>query len=467
MRSIVVLVALSICLALVLAACGPSLQSINLGQKDFTYTIPPLIKLEKIKTIAVLTPTTERAVEFQALLQQEIKRRLPSVRMIDSRRIADIVFERGLQKNDGALEKFGDLLDVDLFVATDAYVGGGACVRLIARDGHVVGALPVASPAVGRPEAIAADVAADIAGRVETASVIVWFSVNKETGNAPALEKAYREGRYDECERMLTAQAQNSQSDVEKESGYLNLCRLYSSLQQVEKAETSLRQAVDLMNSSGSFALGMKKNEFNQEITTARERLLRMRRFGTLAKRQTFDPGAPVTAQRKDAILPFEEGGTVTSTGYAVALYLTVQLLKSDRVAIYERRHFSQLLQHQEVGGSTASSLSGVDKLIAGLFLDQTPVRREPQFEERIVTVRNQQGQTSERKEQYLARTKIAYTLAIQGRITDKNGDLVTESFRDVVEQTYPGEAPADMILQQASLLKLCSQIETWVNANL
>ncbi|MGB9588968.1 MAG: hypothetical protein ACPL7O_12375, partial [Armatimonadota bacterium] len=331
-------------------SCGLSLEvlTVSIGDKDFNFNIPPLVKLDQIKTIAVLMPITERPVQLQAILQQEIKRRLPSVRMIDSRRISDIVFERGLQKESSALEKFGDLLEIDLFVATDSYMPGRACVRLIGRDGRVLTAKVVPSPSVASVESIATAVAEEIAGRVEQSNFHVWFAVPKGGGDPCAIERAYRQGRYEECESIFNNEVQASTSDAARVNGHLNLYRLYHSIGETDKARASLASARAVLGATTNWRLRLQADQLGKYIGRAERSLSDLEDLSKLSKRQPVDPQRLAVAKTTPAILPFQEGGTVTSRGYAVALYLTIQLSESERVAIFERRHFSQLLQHKE-----------------------------------------------------------------------------------------------------------------------
>ena len=146
----------AVCL-LVTAACAASPRTTNLsvGAQQFRYDIPPVVNPQTVGTVAVLMPTTAEAARYLAELEREINRQLPDARVIDSRRLDEIVRERQLLGNAGALERVGELLDVDLFVAADPYVDTESVIRLIARDDRVLAALRV----VGGPPSIYSEAA--------------------------------------------------------------------------------------------------------------------------------------------------------------------------------------------------------------------------------------------------------------------------------------------------------------------
>ena len=453
---------------LIVASCAtaPRTENVAVGPQQFVYDIPPLVDVETVGTVAVLMPTTPEAATFQALLQQEINRRLPDARVIDSRRLDEIVRERQLQGDGAALQRVGELLDVDLFVAADPYVDTESVVRFIARDGRVLGAVLTPNPNPRNLETVASQVATQLGGRVERSELDLWFAVSGIDPDPDRVRRDFVEGRTAELEDRFRADIATAERDTDRLNAYLNLYRLYHATQRFPEARSALDGAERALDQTGILFQAIRGDEIAHSTAEARARLDVDEEWFRLAKRPMETAGAPTAARTRVVVLPFEEGGSITRLGTAFELHLTLRLLESERVHVYERRHLAQLLDHQRIRAEDPA-LEGADIILTGLIIENSSITRQPEVAERTVEEQTQTGQVVERTERYIARTRVQYRLNVQGRLTETaGGGLAAETFRREADEWYPEEGPRDELVRRGTFEAVADALVRWVNTN-
>ena len=267
----------------------------------------------------------------------------------------------------------------------------------------------------------------------------------------------------EDCKRILDKKINAASTDLDRLYALSNLYNLCWATKDFNYAARILDQMRNLINTSGNISIQLNRSKLQNVYDNENNEMNRVVRWADLSKRVSQSILDTTPGQKiKVAILPFEDGGTVTPQGIGVATYLISQLIGSDRFTIYERRHFNQLLLHEQTASNI--TLEGVDRIVTGIFLENTAVTRQPNYQEYMVSNRDGKG---EHKETRLTSTTISYTLSFQGRITRKDGDVISETFTEEVNQNYSENGPSDFDIKNETLNHLANRMVDWVKTNM
>ncbi|AFN73785.1 hypothetical protein MROS_0542 [Melioribacter roseus P3M-2] len=444
--------------------CAPSLSTLDMGAKVFSYDIAPQVKLEGIKTIAVLPTKTDDNQTLQAKLMEGLQKEL-NVNVIDIQQLTSIIHERKLKATNESISNFGYKTNVDLFLVAED-IGGQVAFKIIEKDGRIA----FARFLKGYGEASYVDqIVKILGGYKKEISDYIRYTFPSDDKNKDEIISLLKNDKFNEAENKIKISIESYEPGFERALLYGNLANLYETQRRFGDALNALNMAED-NNQKTSIFKRIKPEAFSE----ARKKLQ------TLVEAESESKAASggLTAYKKDApnvaVMEFDTKAiNDKADGWLASVFISTRLAQSN-FNVYDRDYFLSLLQlESSLSEKEAGKLLGVDKLVYGKFLKKTQVLRNPIYrDEEYDEYDSKTKQRLTKTRRVLANVMVTYGIEIQGRVVDVKtgfGKYQTVSKEPVTVQ-YPGgnNAPSrDIDVEREWNVKLYDQLSEWIEKEL
>jgi len=462
--NIVVIILTAVFVALHLPGCAPSISTLNMGVKTFSYDIPPQVKFAGIKTIAVLPSKTDENQTLQAKLMERLQKEL-NVNVIDIQQLTSIIQERKLKATSEAISRFGDRTNVDLFLVAED-IGGQVAFKVIEKDGRVA----LARFVRGHGEAQYVDqIVKILAGYKKEISDQITYTFPSDDESKDEIISLLQRSNYSEAENKMKRAISSYEPGFERALYHMCLANLYEAQGRFGDALTEINNAEQNNQKAGVFKR-IKPEAFSQARNTLQSLVE--------AESESKAASGGLSAYKKDmpnvAVIEFDTKAiTDRYLGWLAPVYISTRLAQSN-VNVYDRDYFRSLLQLEtSLSEKERGELLGVDKLIYGKFLKKTQVQIQPIYrDEQYEEYDSQTKQRVTRTRRVIDKTLVTYGIEIQGRVVDVKtafGRFNTVS-KDPVTVEYPGGRGAptrDIDVEREWEVKLYDQLCAWIEKEL
>ncbi|MBI3399551.1 MAG: hypothetical protein HY026_10055 [Deltaproteobacteria bacterium] len=403
---------------LILTSSCASSTGHSLGKKTFDYSIPPQVKLEGVKTIAVLSSRTDASQTLQAQLMEGLQKL--NVNIIDTQQLMGIVQEKKLRLNTEDIGQFGAKTNVDLFLVAEVIGPDTTTFKVIGKDGRV----SLAKFTRGRSDTGRVKNIVEIfTGYQRSFTDELFYLFPSDDKNKDEIIALHNQGKYKEVEdrmKQVLMSANPPLSKIGEMSYHINLANLYEiqkrfgdALREIEVAE-QLNSGLGVFQQANPELFPKAKNLLQSLIGAERDAKAGSGSLGG------YKQGAP-----NIAVLEFDTKAiSDKSAGWLAAAYISTHLAQSN-FNVYDRDYFRSLIQTETtLSEKEQGELLRADKLIYGKFLKKTQVQRTPIYKEIDVyqPIYDSSGkQVGSRRvpKTVLDKVLVTYGLEIQGRLTD------------------------------------------------
>jgi tetratricopeptide (TPR) repeat protein len=446
-----------------------SVTQYSLGKKTFDYNIPPQIKLEGVKTIAVLSPRTDASQIFQAKLMEGLQGL--NVNIIDTQQLIGIVQERKLKPNAEDLYQFGEKTNVDLFLVAEVIGPDITAFKVIEKDGRV----SLARFIKGRSDAERVKNIVEIfSGYKRSFEDEIGYIFPPDDKNKDEIIALHNEGKYQEIENRMKQILTAANPPLSKSGEvfyHFNLANLYEAQNRFGDALKEIEEA-ERINSGISFL----ETKIQPEVFLKAKNLVKSMMD---TERNSKAASGALVGYKQDAsniaVLEFDTKGiSDKSVGWLAAVYISTRLTQSN-FNVYDRDYFLSLIQAEStLSEKEQGELLRVDKLVYGKFLKKTQVVKNPIYKEETVHIYRpkDKGGSYDTVVTKLDKTLVTYGLEIQGRVTDTKtafGKFQTVSKLPITIE-YPegkGVPASDRDVEAEWEVNLYDQLVLWIEKTL
>lgn len=453
-----------------LLSCA-TVQQTSFGKKTFDYNIPPQVKLEGVKTIAVLSSRTDASQTLQAQLMEGLQKL--NVNIIDTQQLMGIVQERKLKPSADDLINFGDKTNVDLFLVAEDVGPNITAFKVIEKDGRV--SYAKFGRGMSDTERVK-NIVEIFTGYKRSFTDELGYVFPSDDKNKDEILTLHKEGKYQDVENRIKQSLMSANTTLSKQGEvlyHINLSNLYEVQNRFGDALKEVEEAERINSGLGTFQqislefFTKSKNLLQSLISAERDAKAASGSLGA------YKQGAPNIAVRE-----FDTKAiTDKSAGWLAAAYISTWLAQS-HFNVYDRDYFRSLIQTETtLSEKEQGELLRVDKLVYGKFLKKTQVTKRHINK----TIKVSESYTDSRgnvrcclnvDKVVLDKILVNYGLDIQGRITDVKtafGKFHTVKKVPVVI-TYEGGRgmPAtDRDVEAEWEVKLYDQLSSWVERTL
>ncbi len=451
-------------IGLFINGCAPSRSILDMGVKTFSYDIAPQVKLEGVKTIAVLPSRTDENQTLQAKLMEELQKEL-NVNVIDIQQLTSIIQERNLKATNENISKFGYNTNVDLFLVAED-IGGQVAFKIIEKDGRIA----LARFVKGFGEASFVDqIVKILRGYKKEISDNIQYTFPADDKNKDEIISLLKNGQESEAENKIKISIAAYEPGFETALLNGDLANLYESQGRFGDALKAINMAEE-DNQKTSIFKKIKPEAFVE----AKKKLQELVEVESESK--TASGG--LTVYKKDApnvaVMEFDTKAISDKFyGWLAPIYISTRLAQSN-FNVYDRDYFLSLLQlESSLSEKETGKLLGVNKLVYGKFLKKTQIQRNPVYrDEEYEEYNSNTNQRVKRTRRVLANVLITYGVEIQGRVVDVKtgfGKFQTVSKEPVVVQ-YPGgnNVPSrEVDVEREWDVRLYDKLSDWIEKEL
>lgn len=456
---------------LILTSSCASVTGQSFGKKTFDYNIPPQVKLEGVKTIAVLSSMTDASQTLQAQLMEGLQKL--NVNIIDTQQLMGIVQERKLKPSADDLTQFGNKTNVDLFLVAEDIGPNITAFKVIEKDGRV----SYARFGRGMSDVERVKNIVEIfTGYKRSFTDELGYVFPPDDKNKDEILILHKEGKYQDVENRMKQALMSANPTLSKYSEvlyHLNLLNLYEVQNRFGDALNEAEEAERINSGLGAFQ--RIKPEYFAKARDLLHSLISAERDAKAASGSLggYKQGAPNIAVREFDTKAISD----KSAGWLAAAYISTWLAQYN-FNVYDRDYFRSLIQTETtLSEKEQGELLRVDKLVYGKFLKKTQVTKKPI--NKTITVSqsytDQQGRIRccvNVEKVVLDKVLVTYGLDIQGRITDVKtafGKFHTVKKEPIIVSYEGGRGvPAtDRDVEAEWEVKLYDQLSSWVEKTL